>query len=125
MIKMRQEKCKKNELNILKRKVTGTSRKTEEDQISVDLVLQARAKMSENKVNGPEDALVSEMIKQLPLEKICTLTKCFQERFMGQMEAPRSWKNCETGVLPETGGHCADIGDVEVGRVLHYSSSGK
>ena len=29
---------------------------------TVDLVLQARAKMSENKVNGPEDAVVIEMI---------------------------------------------------------------
>ena len=26
--------------------------------------------MSENKVNGPEDAVVNEMIKRLPLEKI-------------------------------------------------------
>ena len=56
-------------------------------EITVDLVLQARAKMSDNKVNGPaEDAVVSEMIKQLLLEKIYTITKCFQERFMGQME---------------------------------------
>ena len=39
--------------------------------------------MSENKV--------SEMIKRLPLEKICTFTKCFQERFTGLMEAPSSW----------------------------------
>ena len=39
-------------------------------EITVDLVLQARAEMSENKVNGPEDAVVNEMIKQLPLEKI-------------------------------------------------------
>ena len=39
-------------------------------EITVDVVLQARAKMSENKVNGPEDAVVSEMIKQLPWEKI-------------------------------------------------------
>ena len=31
-------------------------------EITVDLVLQARAKMSDNKVNGPEDAIVSEMI---------------------------------------------------------------
>ena len=30
---------------------------------------QARAKRSENKVNGPEDAVVSEMIKQLLKEK--------------------------------------------------------
>ena len=48
--------------------------------------------MSENKVNGPEDAVVSEMIKQLPLEKIYIITRCFQERFMGKMEAPNSWK---------------------------------
>ena len=33
-------------------------------EISIVLVLQARAKMSENKVNGPEDSIVSEMIKQ-------------------------------------------------------------
>ena len=33
-------------------------------------------------MNGPEDAVVSEMIKQLPL----------QERLMGQTEAPSSWK---------------------------------
>ena len=27
------------------------------------------------------------MIKQLPLEKVYIITRCFQERFMGQMEA--------------------------------------
>ena len=37
--------------------------------------------------------MVSEMIKQLPLEKLYIISKCFQERFMGQME------DCETGVL--------------------------
>ena len=41
---------------------------------------------------GPEDAVVSEMIKQLPLVKIYIITRCFQERFLGQMEAPNSWK---------------------------------
>ena len=61
-------------------------------EITIDLVLQSRAKMSDNKVNGPEDTVVSEMIKQLLLEKIYTITKFFQERFMGQMEAPSSWK---------------------------------
>ena len=43
--------------------------------------------MSENEVNGPEDAVVSEMIKQLLQEKIYIITKCFQEQFMDQMEA--------------------------------------
>ena len=48
--------------------------------------------MSENKVNGPEDVVVSEMIKQLPQEKIYEVTRCFQQRCMGQMDAPNSWK---------------------------------
>ena len=61
-------------------------------EITVDLVLQARAQMCEDKVNGPEDAVVSEMIKQLLLEKIYIVTKYFQERFMGQMKASSSWK---------------------------------
>ena len=114
-------------------------------EITVDFVLQARAKMSDNKVNGPDDAIVSEMIKQLPLDKIYTVTTCFQERFMGQMESPTSWKNREIdGVskLMEGGevgllvkprccpgkrdqklqGNCADISDVEVVCILYYSS---
>ena len=61
-------------------------------EIIVDLVVQARAKLSDNKVNGPEDAIGSEMIKRLPFEKIYTIARCFQERFMGQMESPSSWK---------------------------------
>ena len=49
--------------------------------------------MSENKVNGPEDAIVSDMIKRLPMEKIYTFfARCFQERFMGMMEYSSSWK---------------------------------
>ena len=44
-------------------------------EITVDLVLQARAKLSENKVNEPEDAIVSAMIRRLPMEKIYTITR--------------------------------------------------
>ena len=58
-------------IEYFKRKVTSTS--TDDMRgagITIDLVLQARAKMSEkNQVNGPEDAVASEMIKQLPHEK--------------------------------------------------------
>ena len=61
-------------------------------EITVDLVLKARAKMSDNQGNGPEDTVASEMIKQLPLENININTKCLQERFMGHMEAQSSWK---------------------------------
>ena len=35
-------------------------------EITVDLVLQAMAKMVEERVNGPEDSIVTEMIKQFP-----------------------------------------------------------
>ena len=45
-----------------------------------DLVLQARAKLSNNTASGLADAVVSEMIKALPLEKIHVVTKCFQQR---------------------------------------------
>ena len=58
----------------------------------MDLVLEATAQLSENKVYGPEDAVVSEMIKKWLLEKIDTLMRCFQEHFMDQMDAPSSWK---------------------------------
>ena len=61
-------------------------------EITIDLVLQTRTMMSENKVNGFADVVVSEMIKQLLQEKIYVITKCFQERFMCRMEAPSSWK---------------------------------
>ena len=80
-------------LNISKRKLICNLRQMEEEPRSqltwyckpVQRCLKTRSK-------GLEDAVVSEMIKQLPLEKISTITKCFQERFMGQMEAPSSWK---------------------------------
>ena len=38
-------------------------------EIWVDLELQAKALISNNKVSGPEDCVVSEITKQLPLEK--------------------------------------------------------
>ena len=39
-------------------------------EISVRLELQAKALLSDNKVRGPQDSVVSEMIKQLPLENL-------------------------------------------------------
>ena len=62
----KQEKCKRKEFNISKRNgyrhFTDDGRGTD---ITIDLVLVARAKMSDNKVNGPEDAVVSVMLEQL------------------------------------------------------------
>ena len=79
--------------------VTNDGRRAE---ITIDLVLQARIKMSENKVNGPEDAEVSEMIKQLPQEKFYVITKYFQERFTVKVEAPSSWKIVKLVFFTET-----------------------
>ena len=76
-------------------KKEGNLQLTEEGrsaEITVALVLQAGAKLSDNKVNGPEEAIVSEMIKRFTMDKIYTIAKCFQERFMGQMESLCSWK---------------------------------
>ena len=58
--------------------------------ITVDLVLQARARMLENMGNGPEDAIVSEMIQLLPRENIYAITRCFPDRYMGLDDAPSS-----------------------------------
>ena len=63
-------------------------------EITLDLFLQAGAKMSDNKVHGPEDAIVSDMIKQLPLEKIYTSWLDGISKFV---------KDCETGLLEKTG----------------------
>ena len=48
--------------------------------------------MPENKVSGPEDSIVSEMIKKFPQEKIYEITRGFQERFMELNDAPSSWR---------------------------------
>ena len=67
-------------------------------------------------------------------ENIDTVTKCFQERFMGQMESTSSWilrsLLAETGCkakdkIQESRGHCANISGVEVVCVWHYFASGK
>ena len=50
-------------------------------------------------VNGPEDTVLSEMIKFWPLEKNCTLAKCFQERFMSHGSS-KLMEDREIGVLP-------------------------
>ena len=56
LIRKRRKKFRKIELNISKKK--GDQQFTVEGrtlEITVDFVLQARAKMSDNKVNGPDD----------------------------------------------------------------------
>ena len=90
------------------------------------VVLQARAKLSDNKINGPGDAIVSEMFKKLPLETICTIACRFS-----LLESPSFVEDRETGLLEEIGryfeaaNNSADIGDVEVACILYYSAPGQ
>ena len=46
--------------------------------VTVDLVLQARTKLSDNKVNGPEDAVMSEIVKKLPRKRFTLLRGAFR-----------------------------------------------
>ena len=55
-------------------------------EISVEMVLR------EGKANGPEDCIVPEMLKELPLETVREITKYFNERYNGTFVAPPSWK---------------------------------
>ena len=43
------------------------------------------------RVNGPEECIVSEMMKQLPQENIDGMTRCFQNRSVEVEDAPSSW----------------------------------
>ena len=64
----RNEKCRRE----------GHRQFTEEGtiaEITVDLFLRARARMAEERVNGPEDSVVTEMTKQHPQEKMFEITK--------------------------------------------------
>ena len=71
----------KAELNISKRKENNNLQKMGAVQITIDLVLQARAKLSDNKVNGPEDPIVSEMIKGCLWKRTVLLRDVFRSDF--------------------------------------------
>ena len=64
-------------------------------EITVDLVLQARAKMSDNKVNGPEDEVVSEMRRSTEYEVL-------PRTCPGSDGGSKFAEDCETCVLTET-----------------------
>ena len=69
-------------------------------EITIDLS-QAPVQMAENNVNGPSDSVLSEMIKQLAQEKIYETTRCLQERFLEQKNAPDSWRTVRLVFLPK------------------------
>ena len=76
------KKSKTKELNVSGRK--GNLQLTENGrnaEITVDLALQARAKLGENKVNGPEDAIVSEMSRGCPRRRFTHKRSIFRNVF--------------------------------------------
>ena len=72
-------------------------------EITRDLVLHARAKMLGNKVNGQEDAIVSEMIKQL-LRGNCPHHKLLLEAIFGAGGGAKLLENREAHLFAETRG---------------------
>ena len=54
--------------------------------------------MAEDRVNGPEDSIVTEMIKQLPQEKLYDIARCCQDRFMGLEAAHQLLQDRHIGV---------------------------
>ena len=86
------KQCARNEIN---KQFTVDGRNAD---ITVDLVLQARAKMSDNRVNGPEDKVVSEMIRQLPSVKISIH---HYEKFSWSDGSSKLKEDCGTGVFTQ------------------------
>ena len=71
-------------------------------EITVYLVLQARATMSDKKVDGPEDAVASEMIKQLvALGEDLDHNEVLPRALHGPDGGAKFVEDCETGLLEE------------------------
>ena len=75
-------------------------------EIAVDLVLQARAKMSDNKVNGPEGADVSEISSSCLWRRFPLLPGVFRNgaRWRHQIRGRSgSWCSCENQMQHQKG----------------------
>ena len=59
--------------------------------------------MAEERVNGPEDSFVKDVIKQLPQEQLPEITWCFQDHVMDLEEALCVLEEREIGFLAESG----------------------
>ena len=53
-----------------------------EEEITVDQVIRARGNMLPDTANGLVDIIVTEMLKELTIETINVVTKCFQRSFV-------------------------------------------
>ena len=75
------EMTEKQEERISQFNTEGDRQFTQEERTAektIDSVLRARARLAEETINGPEDSVVAEMIKELTQEKTFEFTKCFQ-----------------------------------------------
>ena len=88
-----------------------------------------------NNVSGPKDAIVSEMIKKLPMEKSILLFNDFRNDFWFD-GIFKLVENCETVFCEKTGrgteernqklqSNCVDIGDVKVVCILYHPGLGE
>ena len=91
-MKERRRRCSCRELPTNKH-FSEDGRKVE---ITVDIVLMAKAHIAESKVNGPEDTVVAEMIHRLLAQKVYSIQTHVQDRFMGRSRAPASY--CAAGL---------------------------
>ena len=66
-------------------------------------MLQARAKLSDNKVNGPEDAIVSEIIKQLPYGENLHCSEVLPRKIRRPDGIPKFVEGGETGLFEKAG----------------------
>ena len=76
LTRKKRKKHRKAESSISSRKEISNLQRNDAE-ITADLVLQAGTTLSDNEVNGPEDATVSEMTKKLHMEKIYTSASTF------------------------------------------------
>ena len=86
-------------------KTDGDRHFTEEGriaEITIDFIFQARVKMTEVRVNEPEDSIVTEMIKQLPPENSTRLQEVFRIALWDWKKLPVSGgleNECSSGGL--------------------------
>ena len=118
---------------------TGDIHFTEDEsnaEIAVHLVLRARARMAEETVNGPEDSVATEMIKELPQRKGLRNDEILPRPLRWPRSCSKLLENYEIGVLKKARhitpkgdrklpGDCAYVSDVDLVRDLHHFTTGE
>ena len=74
--------------------------------MTVDRVLWARGKMLRNKVNGPDDCLVTEMLQCLPTAIVYEVAHWFDKRFKGECHAQEAPRGSSPEVITEAVKSC-------------------